>query len=163
MLTPARLRELLDYDPATGRFTWRNKWRKGMNRSGLIAGSSRNNGRRAIRIDGADYLASRLAMLWITGHWPKQMMDHINGNPGDDRWCNLREVNGWQHNANSKARGQSCPLKGVYFEQRSQRYASQIKKHGHGIWVGYFDTAEEAHAAYRRAARKLFGQFTRLA
>jgi hypothetical protein len=55
-LTAARLRELLDYDPATGVFTWR---------------SPRPSRYQLISVDGWTYQASRLAWLWMTGSWPK--------------------------------------------------------------------------------------------
>jgi DNA-directed RNA polymerase specialized sigma24 family protein len=75
-LTAARLRELLDYDPITGVFTWR----------------SRPSRYRFIEIDGWTYKASRLAWLWMTGSWPKGQIDHANLKKDDDRWTNLREA-----------------------------------------------------------------------
>ena len=41
-------------------------------------------------------------------------------------------------------------------------FVSKIKKDGKAIYLGYYRTPEEAHAAYRAAARRLYGEFARL-
>jgi hypothetical protein len=70
-VTQERLRERLDYDPATGFFTWRadGKGWRGI-RKGARAGGVDPNGYRYIRIDGVDYLAQRLAWFWTHNEWP---------------------------------------------------------------------------------------------
>jgi HNH endonuclease len=106
-LTAARLRELLDYDPITGAFTWR---------------SPRQSGYRRIFIDGRLYAASRLAWLWMTGSWPKGQIDHANLKKDDDRWTNLREASQSAQSANrGRLRKNKVGLKGVTYEKRKFR------------------------------------------
>jgi hypothetical protein len=159
-LTAARLRELLDYDPATGQFAWRVNRRGRFARIGQRAGSPRKDGRLQICIDERIYFASRLAVLWMTGEWPRQLVDHRNCNPADDRWTNLREATFSQNGANSRARQSAIPLKGVT-RSRNGRYDAQIKVNYQRICLGRFKTAKAANAAYAAAARLHFGEFAR--
>jgi AP2 domain/HNH endonuclease len=144
-LTAARLRELLDYDPITGAFTWR---------------SPRQSGYRRIFIDGRLYAASRLAWLWMTGSWPKGQIDHANLKKDDDRWTNLREASQSAQSANrGRLRKNKVGLKGVTYEKR--KFRAQITKDDKQYHLGYFGTPQEAHAAYVEAAERLHGEFAR--
>ena len=106
VLTAARLREVLNYNPETGEFSWvQNR----TPRSTLGFGKGRRakvgtikQGRITICIDKRLYGASRLAWLWVTGAWPKHHIDHINRNPLDNRLCNLRDVTHKENQANKK-------------------------------------------------------------
>jgi hypothetical protein len=82
------LREVLHYDPATGKWRWLKS--RGGNRG--EAGTLRKDGRHQIRLEGKCYLASRLAWLYMTGKWPTQQIDHIDRKPGNDKWTNLRSA-----------------------------------------------------------------------
>jgi hypothetical protein len=86
-LTAHRLRQLLDYDSATGLFRWRAN-----PRVGRVAGYVKQDGARRIKINGRTYMASRLAWLWMTGRWPVTEINHRNGVKDDDRIVNLREA-----------------------------------------------------------------------
>lgn len=84
------VRDKLHYDPATGIFTGRAT-RTSAKREGRPVGGIQH-GRRRITVGGKTYKAARLAWLYMTGHWPREEIDHINRNSLDDRWCNLRDV-----------------------------------------------------------------------
>jgi hypothetical protein len=158
-LTHARLRELLDYDPEMGRFTWRITDR--YIHKGMIAGSLYRNGYRVIRVDRVPYTASRLVFFYMTGRWPMAQMDHINCNKDDNRWLNLREATAQQNAANRvRRKTRLSGFKGVQ-ETPYGRFRAVIKVHDYSIHLGNFDTAEEAHTAYVEAARKHFGEFAR--
>ena len=160
-LTANRLRQLLDYDPRTGRFTWLINGRGRFTRIGQRAGTPRKNGRIQICVDGQIHLASRLAFLWVTGRWPRQLVDHRNCNPSDDRWCNLRAANFSQNAANAFGRQSAVPFKGVTRNARGKPFSAQIRVKYQTIRLGCFDTPEAAHAAYVAAANRHFGEFAR--
>lgn len=151
-LSQTRLRELLHYNPRTGIFTWRVNGRGRFMRAGTRAGTIRKNGYRQICIDCVLYQSSRLAWLYMTGKWPKQLIDHRNRIKNDDRWNNLRSANYSQNGANNIAKG---------FEFTRGKYQARIKVNYQNIYLGRFDTAKQAHAAYLAAARKYFDTFAR--
>ena len=102
MITQARLKELLTYDPETGYFT-RNVNVKGAN-AGERAGTITAKGYIAIGIDRKHYLAHRLAFLYMTGEWPKELVDHKDTIKINNKWENLREATNSQNKRNVGAR-----------------------------------------------------------
>ena len=94
MITQERLKELLDYNPENGLFTWKINLhgRGGSVKIGKVAGSFDSKGKRQIRIDRILYFAHRLAFLFMEGNFPKDHVDHINRNIKDNRWENLRHA-----------------------------------------------------------------------
>lgn len=162
MLTAARLRERMIYDPETGIFIHRVGC-KGT-AAGTIAGACMQNGRRLIGIDRCRYLSYRLAWLYMTGEWPASDIDHINGAHDDDRFANLREATKSQNLANAKRPcTNTSGFKGVSWNKNAKKWRSLIKRDRKVTHIGYFATAEEAHAAYVAKATELFGDFARAA
>ena len=148
MLTADSLRELLRYDPEDGSFVWV----AGGYKTGKVAGFLDRDGYRRIFVRGKPYGAARLAWLYMTGSMPADQIDHINRNPSDDRWVNLREASAFQQSGNRRVRSNSkTGVKGVRFQKG--KYYSYIPA-GRS-----FDTAEEAHEAYMKLARDKFGEF----
>lgn len=153
-LTLERLRELLDYNPDTGFF--RNRVTRGGQFRGKIAGSADEFGYWYIAVDGTKYAAHRLAWFYVTGTWPAHGIDHKNRCPGDNRFENLREADQSHNNMNCKVRKTSrAKMKGVKIAGR--KFQARIRQ----SYLGTFDTAEEAHAAYVKAAKDQFGDFAR--
>jgi HNH endonuclease len=95
----------------------------------LRSPSTRKVGHRRMQIRGRRYRASRLAFLYMTGRWPKDEVNHVNGVHHDDRWKNLRDVT---HQDNSVRRsfptGSSSYL-GVYPAGR-RKFRKKGCKHG---------------------------------
>lgn len=164
-LTAEKIRALFTYDKEEGILRWRNaSGRYGRYPAGSPAGSPNAEGYFQVRVDGQSYRICRLIWLHITGEWPKHQIDHIDRNPANDKWENLREATSSQNTANrgkNKPDKASCPLKGVQAVQKrkSIRYRANAAKDGQRFHLGYFDTPEEAHAAYVRASEELHGEF----
>lgn len=154
MLTADRLRAVLSYDPDTGLFLRRTK---GIGRP--MTCSPGKHGYVRIKVDGCQHLAHRLAWLYMTGEWPAGVIDHRNGNGADNRWMNLRDVTVSVNLQNQqKATAQNTNgLLGAHVLRRggTVRFQSQIRVNGRRLYLGIFDTPEEAHAAYLAAKRRL--------
>jgi HNH endonuclease/AP2 domain len=161
-LTRARLRELLDYNKKTGEFRWRKRPGGGA-RSDLSAGHVESHqGRRRIGIDGRVYSAHQLAWFYVTGRWGKPMIDHRDGDGTNNRLNNLRPATRSQNNANRRRpRDNTSGYKGVSLHRRPGKWLATIGRNGKRIYLGTFATPQEAHEAYRKEARKLFGKFAR--
>ena len=93
-------------------------------------------------------------------------IDHIDRDGLNNRKSNLRNAVDKQGlNQNSRncgiRRDNTTGFKGVHFYKRKQKFSAQIVVNGKKIHLGYFDTAEEAHAVYCTAANELHGAFAR--
>jgi len=158
-ITRARLCALLDYDSKTGEFRWRNRVRRSIQPSDM-AGSLDKSGYWIITINRRSYAAHHLAWLYMKGRWCSQMIDHRDLDRSNNRWTNLRRATSSQNNANKPLyRNNACGLKGV--SPGNGRWRATIYKNGRKHHLGMFAAPQAAHAAYAKAARKLFGQFAR--
>ena len=155
------LKSILDYNEETGVFLW--KVSRGCIRKGEEAGNTRPDGYYRIRIENKPYFAHRLAWLYIHGKFPDNHIDHINGDTSDNRLSNLREATNQQNQYNvTKLRcDNSTGYKGVSFNKRDNKFQAQIRINGKLIFLGYFDSAKKAGAAYERAAKNFHGEFYR--
>lgn len=153
-LTAERLRALLSYDPATGVFTRLVTTNNNGALAGTVAGTPKGNGYLSITLDGVKHLAHRLAWLHVTGAWPQQHIDHINGRKDDNRIANLRDVDRSTNLQNRRAAPRhSKHLLGV--TRNHNRFSAQISVKSEYRYLGTFDTEEQAHAAYVAAKREL--------
>lgn len=94
-----------------------------------------------------------------------EYVDHINGNGLDNRRENLRVATKTQNNRNkAKSRSNKSGYKGVWRDKGKvkERWQAGITANGKKIHLGRFDTREEAHEAYCKAAIELHGEFARL-
>lgn len=152
-LNAQRLREVLAYDPETGLFTWRVS--RGSVAAGKVAGSPTSDGYIGIKVDRTLHLAHRLAWLWVHGEWPSKQIDHRNGIRDDNRIANLREASPAVNSQNRRTaqKGSRTNLLGASSHRRG--FQAQIVFKGKKRYLGIYDTAEEAHAAYIAAKRNL--------
>jgi len=157
MMDAKTLRDLLDYDPETGVFTWRVARRGGAS-LGDIAGGPNKKGYIKIRLDGKMYYAHRLAWLYMYGVWPTKFVDHINCVESDNRIVNLRIATRAQNMANSRKHAAGL-LKGV--KRYGDKFQARIRIDKCLMNIGVYDTQEQAHAAYCEAAQKVFGAYHR--
>ena len=156
-ITQNQLKDLLHYDPDTGLFTW-NVAKSNKTRVGSVAGHKHIFGYIIIRIDGVPYPAHRIAWLYMTGDFPKEDMDHINGIRHDNRFKNLREATRQQNNFHSSIRSNNTTgFKGV--TPKAGKFIAQATLNGKKHYLGFFLTKELASEAYQKFAAKNHGEF----
>lgn len=159
MISQIELKRILNYDANTGIFT-----RLIANRHlkiGSVPGYKNKLGYVVIKIMGDRYLSHRLAWIYVYGVIPNKFIDHINGNPSDNRIVNLREASHAQNMQNQlkPQKNNSSGYLGVYLQKNSNKYRADIKLNGKTIHLGVFDTAELASKAYLEKKSKIH-QFT---
>lgn len=154
MVTQERLKELLEYDPGTGVFTWRVD--RGSAKTNSVAGCGDGYGYLRIRVDGRAYKAHRLAWLYVHGEFPPDQLDHVNRVRTDNRISNLRPATHAENKQNySKRRNNTSGVTGVYWHKRSGKWRTEIMLNRRIFCLGYYNTIEEAAAARAAAKAKL--------
>lgn len=157
MLTQERLKTLLSYDAETGVFRWLKVPPRSVLAIGSIAGGIEHQGYWRIKIDGKTYKAHRLAWLYVHGKFPSAYLDHINGVKSDNRIANLREATNQENQQNIKKafRTSTHGVLGATWNCQANKWCARIKHGTKRIHLGYFDSAEEAGAAYMNAKRSI--------
>lgn len=154
MLTQAKLHELFFYDPETGIFT--RKKRAGHMPAGSMAGCI-DEGYIRISIDKKMFRAHRLAWLYVYGHFPSGVIDHIDGNTSNNQIRNLRDVNNSVNAQNLKRAmktNNSTGMLGVS-KRKNGTFLAQIFANGKTKYLGVFKSPHEAHQAYLNAKRAI--------
>lgn len=141
------------YDPQTGLIT--RKVQRGSQKAGTVAGTRHIHGYVQISFNGKFYLAHRIAWLMTTGTWPEMDIDHKNGIKNDNHWGNLR-LTTKRANVENFVRARVDSTSGLLgtSPDKGGRWQAKISVNRKTIYLGLFDTAEEAHAAYIKAKRQ---------
>jgi len=88
------------------------------------------------------------------------VVDHIDGDKLNNRRSNLRIATVSQNIFHSKlSKVNTSGYKGVRWHRQGKKWLAEIKYQRRNIYLGLFDTAEAASAAYNAAAKRLFGEF----
>lgn len=151
MLSLARAHELWDYNRYNGKFYSKRYL-------GRVVGTVTKAGYVVLEADGKQYLAHRIAWLFIAGEFPSESIDHVNGDKTDNRPCNLRLATISENNHNSKAHADNllgikgvCPTgKGTY-----RAYVSYKRR----LYQTYHKTLEAAVKWVRNKRAELHGEF----
>jgi hypothetical protein len=158
-----QLRAAYSYDPATGEIRHLLPDR-GPRVQGAIAGTLDRLGYRHLNYRKRFYKGHRVAWALHYGAWPEGEIDHINGDPGDNRIVNLRICTRLQNQMNRAAqKNNKLGKKGVQSIYEGRRYRAKISLRGKTIHLGCFKRMEDAVAAREAAERRLFGEFARVA
>ena len=151
MLNQNRLKELFFYDESTGVFTRLKKMGRGG--KGSSPGTENKDGYLYCMVDGKNYYLHRLAWLYVYGHMPIGLIDHINREIKDNRISNLRDVNNSENAQNRVAsKNNKLGIKGVSYCKYAKKFEASITCDGIKKRIGYFKTAEDASSAYKKEA-----------
>lgn len=166
------LHECFEYDRLTGGLIWKerpphhfsaDRTRKIINTkiSGRAAASSLNGRYLVAAINKKFYLCHRIVWCMHNGSWPDGDIDHINGNKLDNRIENLREVNRSQNMSNiaKPQKNNKSGYIGVFWATREGKWKPVVAHNGKNIYLGLYDTPEDAAIAYNAAATKYHGEY----
>ena len=162
------LKKFFIYDPVTG----------SLMRTGEVTGKghtfarvyreagtvSKDTGVWTVAVDGYKLPKASVCFALYHGRWPDHLIDHIDGDPGNQAIDNLREAtalqNSWNHRVRSDSKTQ---VKGVTLCKATGRWRADIRIMGKTKNLGRFNTIKEASDAYATAAKLHFGEFARVA
>ncbi|MBF0675576.1 HNH endonuclease [Pseudomonas sp.] len=157
-LTYERLREALRYSPIVGVFEWRITGRK--IRPGYLAGAVVTGGYVRIGLDRKHYAAHQLAWFYMTKSWPDRPIDHIDGDPSNNAFSNLRLATLSQNSANSRTNSANTSgVKGVTFDRQCGKWRAVIRAGGKAVFDKSFSSLEEARVAIEKAREEIHGEF----
>lgn len=173
--------QVLRYDPETGEMYWRHRPASLFSQQGKRSAewaaanwNSRHAGQRAFtavgshgyrngRLSGRGLLLHRVAFVLMTGGWPRCLVDHVNGDRLDNRWCNLREATVTQNAQNAKGYSKTSPYIGVSWNSRLKGYMARVNHKGESYYCGFSVDDPERLARQRdKKAKELFGDFASL-
>jgi hypothetical protein len=140
--------ERLKYTPEDGKVWWVKHPRRSTS-NGTEAGNMMQNGYRKLKFSGKQYLTHRIAWLLQHKTWPIGDIDHIDGNPSNNKLDNLRDVSHSVNLQNRKSATRKNKTGFLGVVKRKNKYAAHITKNGKQVYLGLFDTPELAHKAYK--------------
>ena len=155
MVTRERVVDLLEYDGE--KLIW--KISRGTAAARSAAGTIQTDRSGCqyllVKIDSKFYRAHRLIWLLHYGEWPKQFIDHIDGNGLNNRIENLRDVSNAENGRNQRKHfNNTSGVVGVYWGKQRAKWRATINVEGKLIHLGYFADKAEAAAARKAAEIK---------
>jgi hypothetical protein len=147
------LLSMVSYDRNSGEFFWNESGSGRKEKLGFFTG----DGYLAVGIDYRTYRLHRLAWFYVFGVWPNGEIDHINGIKTDNRIDNLRDVSKSinMQNMRSPQKNNKSGFLGVSWSKHHGKYQARIGHKGLDVFLGYFNSPEDAHSAYLKAKRKI--------
>lgn len=173
-ISPTLLRELLRYEPETGKLFWLPRtpahfaytkcpgpfcarWNGQFAGKEALYGATATHGYPAGAIFNRIYLAHRVIWALVHGEWPAADIDHIDGDHENNRLANLRSVPRAVNMRNRKlGRDNRSGFLGVYWASHAGKWRAEIKSDGRRVHLGYF-TEKSAAVAARKAAEPGMG------
>lgn len=157
MLEKDALCELFEY--RDGELYWAVN--KGHIRAGAIAGTVNSTGRKQVAINRKLYKVHRIIYAMHHGAVPP-CIDHIDGNPLNNRIENLRAATHSENMYNLGAKSNNkTGEKGVFWDDIKQRWVAYCYVKGKKIYAGYHKKFESAVDAVRELRARLHGSFAR--
>ena len=154
MITQQQLLDSFDYKD--GNLYW--KIAKPKTVIGKFAGSKLSNGYYHVQLNGKFILNHRAIFFMHNGFLPKYV-DHIDGDPSNNKIENLREVTAAQNSWNQKYTNSASGVKGVTWNKQVKKWQPQIRANGKKYYLGRFSNLDDAIDVYNDAAKRLHGEF----
>jgi hypothetical protein len=166
--SPELLRQLLRYEPETGKLFWRQRppeMFKGRDKG--QAWNTRWADKEAFTsTDSRGYKigtflyhnlkAHRVIIAMLTGQWPPVHVDHDNGNRGDNRPGNIGPASVAQNCRNQALKGHNTSgVSGVNFNKKTGKWRAQIGDQGKTLYLGLFMDKADAISARKAAEADL--------
>ncbi|MBY0473760.1 MAG: HNH endonuclease [Nitrosomonas sp.] len=150
-ITQEMLKKILRYDLSTGNFTWIATNKK----AGCITEVSPGYFYVKIRIRNKKYYAHRLAFVYMTGEFPEEQVDHVNGDGIDNSWLNIRRVSSLENSRNHKLQiNNKSGITGVLWSKKVSKWISMIYVNRKYIHLGAFKKLTQAVEARKKAEEK---------
>lgn len=109
-----------------------------------------------VKVDYEGQMVWEHRLIWYlaNGYWP-DVIDHINGDKGDNTLSNLRDVSKGENNhARPVRKDSSTGVKGVF--KNGSGYMARISKDGKSLYLGTFRSVDEAAMVYEQKAKELY-------
>lgn len=159
-ISQERLKDVLDYNPHTGVFTWKVRTSNRV-KVGDVAGDIESNGYLRISIDGNRFRAHRLAIIYVYGDNYYEQVDHINHVRTDNRISNLRVATHSQNNWNQQLQIKNTSgIKGVYWDKSRKKWSAYCCVMGKRHMLGRFSDIKLAENAVKNFRAKMHGEFS---
>jgi len=127
---------------------------------GSKAGSTKSNGYVNIRVNQKMMKLHRVIFLFHHGFMP-EYIDHIDGNPSNNRIENLRAANASQNAWNAQLRKDSATkVKGVDFCKRTGKFRARVAVNKKTISLGSFQNLQDAEMAVKNARQTYHKEFS---
>lgn len=146
------------FDYSEGKLFWKEQ--RGRINAGQEAGTLGQIGRMYVQVDKKKYLVHRIVWFLHHGSCP-EFLDHIDGNPLNNKIENLRPATKQQNAMNRKVKSDSLlGIKGVF--RKGSKFGASIYLNGTPHYLGTFNSQELAKQAYSSAAEQHFKEFARV-
>lgn len=161
MLTQARLKEVLHYDPSSGVFTWMMPKMLGKP-VGNIFKKDDSPAYLRIKVDQKLYQAHRLVWLYVTGEFPNGPLDHKDGDGLNNRFGNLRECTTLKNSYNAKlSKNNTSGYKNVFWVKAANKWRVIFRVNKKSKAFGSFDNIQDAAERAKQVRTELHGEFAR--
>ena len=152
--SPELLRQLLRYEPETGRLYWKKKTSNRV-KIGDEVSTVNAYGYVVVGILSCRVPAHRVAWAIYHGKWPNGEIDHINGNRSDNRISNIRDVQPTQNKQNMQMyKNNKSGCTGIFYNKINKNWRARITVDKKVIEIGSFTNLNDAIAARKEAEAK---------
>jgi hypothetical protein len=130
---------------------------------GKPVGSVCNLGYYNTRHKNVNYKVHRIIFLMHNGYAP-EVIDHIDGNPSNNKIENLREATPSLNKCNQVIyKSNTSGVKGVSWSSEQKRWKTQISFNGKRKYLGTFKVLSDAEEFVNLARDMIHGEFARVA